>query len=175
MEKIALEYLVHRAKYSIGEYNVQLPNNGPEIDVLVWPVGRRQSQIQPLIMGSCKRDADDLVKQSYSPERVFGPFLQTHFDNQDLPRPKLIRYMVIAPHLSTEQYQTLERRGFEPLDLRKMAVELGFDPGPAMEPDNLKKDKTQPPSAKPKEDDFTPTPYPTPWDDDGFDESSNGW
>lgn len=130
LEKIAMEYLVHRAKYSIGEYNVQLPNNGPEIDVLVWPVGRRQSQIQPLIMGSCKRDADELVKQSYSPERVFGPFLQTHFDNQNLPRPKLIRYMVIAPHLSTEQHQTLERRGFEPLDLRKMADELGLDPRP---------------------------------------------
>ena len=141
LERIAAEYLGSMVRYSVPEYNVQLHGGGPEIDVLVWTANHDLYKEDAIILGSCKWSAKKIIDVSPSPMEVFGTFLMNRYDNQSLPRPPEIRYVLVAPHFTDEQHRILQERGFETLDLQKMARNLDFDPGPKIEPAVPEKDE----------------------------------
>ncbi len=133
LERIAAEYLGSLEKSVIGKYRVHAdygvqPKDGPELDVLIWQDIIASEAEESLIMGSCKRSSDQHVNKSRSPEQVFGSFLVMLFDKKEKPRPKHIRFVLVAPVFTPDQHEILQKRGFETIDLPHMALHLGIDP-----------------------------------------------
>jgi|GEM_PF-2022604 len=134
LERITAEYFgalhqVENGKLIHGtHYNVQLADDGPEIDALISLPESINDQERGFFLGSCKRDPKKHIEKSVSPEKVFGPFLTRLYGDRGQNRPSEIRTFLVAPHFSEVEHRTLQERGFETADLRTMARTLGYEP-----------------------------------------------
>lgn len=113
-----------------SRYGVQLVKDGPEIDVLARIDNRKSGQKVTLKLASCKRNPKAHLRDSTSPEKLFGEFLEQLFDNREQKRPEDIQCILVSPKFTYSQVRELEKRNFITLDLPTMARKFGFEPEP---------------------------------------------